>query len=238
MPLHTPNQKLQALARAAHAMVPPRVRLIGGLCLVLFAMQAVVARAPVRTVLLAGEADYLLVPDLLTFLFAIHGVGLSIGFFWTPITYMFLHGSVTHLLINLIGLVTFGAAMEHEFSARTMNIVFILSGMFGGLGWALANGLDSAQPCIGASAGVLGLVGAYAALRPRDRFTVFLPFPFLLPAWALAGIIFLLNAAERLLGKPHIAYSAHLGGIVVGIVCGLILKPFILKKQNTPHDTR
>lgn len=232
MSLPTPIRQLKATAQTCFTAVPPRVRLIGGLCLVLFAMQTIVARAPVRTVLLTGDADYLLVPDLLTFLFAIHGVGLSNGFFWTPITYMFLHGSVTHLLLNLIGLVTFGSAMEHEFNARTMSTIFIISGIFGGLGWALANGLDSAQPCIGASAGVLGLVGAYAALRPRDRFTVFLPLPIILPAWALAGIIFLLNAVERLLGKPHIAYSAHLGGIAVGIVCGLILKPFILKKTR------
>ena len=237
MPLKKPIQKLRSLAQTIHSAVPPRVRFIAGLCLVLFAMQAIVARAPVRTVLLMGEADYLLVPDLLTFLFAIHGVGLSIGFFWTPITYMFLHGSVSHLLLNLVGLVTFGSAMEHEFSARTMTAVFILSGMFGGLGWVLANGLASAQPCIGASAGVLGLVGAYAALRPRDRFTIFLPFPLILRAWALASLIFVLNIAELLLGKPHIAYSAHLGGIVVGIVCGLILKPFTLRKQKTSHDT-
>ncbi len=207
----------------AFVSLPPRVRSIGGLCLVFFAMQHVVAQAPVRTVLLADGADYLLVPDVLTFLFAIHGVGLSLGFFWTPVTYLFLHGSITHLLLNLIGLVSFGSALEHQAGRRAMTAVFILSGIFGGVGWTLANGLDSAQPCIGASAGVLGLVGAYATLRPRDRFAILLPFPMILPAWALAALIFLLNAVERLIGKPHIAYSAHLGGIVFGMLCGVIL---------------
>lgn len=204
--------------------VPSGVRTIAGLCILMQIMQRVVADAPVRTVLLGEGSNYLLVPDVLTFLFAIHGIGLSLGFFWTPVTYMFLHGSTSHLVLNLIGLFTFGTAMEKEVGKRQMWLVFISSGIIGGIGWTLANGLDSAQPCIGASAGVLGLVGAFAALRPREQFDLFIPFPIVVSAWALAAIIFFLNAAELVLVESHVAYLAHLVGILSGIVSGLILK--------------
>lgn len=206
------------------AEIPSGVRTIVGLCLLMRVMQMVVAEAPVRTVLLGEGSNYLLVPDVLTFLFAIHGIGLSLGFFWTPVTYMFLHGSTSHLVLNLIGLLTFGTAMEKDFGKRQMWIVFISSGIIGGIGWTLANGLDSSQPCIGASAGVLGLVGAFAALRPREQFDLFIPFPIVVSAWALAAIIFFLNAAELVLVESHVAYLAHLVGILSGIISGLILK--------------
>jgi len=184
----------------------------------------VVSEAPVRTVLMGEGTNYLLVPDVLTFLFAIHGIGLSLGFFWTPVTYMFLHGSTSHLVLNLIGLFTFGSAMEKDFGRRQMWIVFITSGIIGGIGWALSNGLDSSQPCIGASAGVLGLVGAFAALKPHEKFDLFIPFPVIVQAWALAAIIFLLNAGELVLVQSHVAYLAHLVGILSGIASGLLLK--------------
>ena len=204
--------------------IPHGVRTIAGICILLRFMQVVVADAPVRTVLMSGDSNYLLVPDLLSFLFAIHGIGLSLGFFWTPVTYMFLHGSWTHLILNMIGLLVFGGAIENVSGKRVLWFVFIVSGIVGGVGWVLSNGLGTSQPCLGASAGVLGLAGAYAALRPRDQFEVFIPFPVILPAWMLAIVLFLLNAMELLFVESHVAYLAHLIGIVAGLVAGLVLR--------------
>lgn len=220
------------------AGIPSGVRAIAGLCILMRVMQTVVAAAPVRTVLLGKDFNHLLVPDVLTFLFAIHGIGLSLGFFWTPVSYMFLHGSTSHLILNLIGLFTFGTAMEKEVGKRPMWIVFIASGIIGGVGWTLANGLDSSQPCIGASAGVLGLVGAFAALRPREQFDLFIPFPIAVSAWALASIIFLLNAAELVLVESHVAYLAHLVGILSGIVFGLLLKWISSRGTKKLHEQK
>ncbi len=206
------------------AGIPNGVKIIAGLCILMRVMQMVVAQAPVRTVLLGEGSNYLLVPDVLTFLFAIHGIGLSLGFFWTPVTYMFLHGSTSHLVLNLIGLLTFGTAIEKDIGNRQMWGVFIASGIIGGICWTLANGLNSAQPCVGASAGVLGLVGAFAALKPHEQFDLFIPFPIAVSAWALAAILFFLNAAELVLVESNVAYFAHLVGILSGIVSGFILK--------------
>lgn len=232
MSLKTRIRKAAESGTSSLAGIPSGVRKIACLCILMRVMQMVVAHAPVRTVLMGEGTNDLLVPDVLTFLFAIHGIGLSLGFFWTPVTYMFLHGSTSHLVLNLIGLFTFGSAMEKEVGKHPMWIVFITSGIIGGVGWALANGLDSAQPCIGASAGVLGLVGAFAALKPQEKFDLFIPFPVIIPAWALAAIIFLLNAGELVLVQSHVAYLAHLVGILSGIASGLILK------WVTSRDTR
>ncbi len=236
MSLLTRAKKIAASLWSMLAGIPSGVRIIVGLCILLRVMQMVVAEAPVRTVLLGKGSNYLLVPDVLTFLFAIHGIGLSLGFFWTPITYMFLHGSTSHLILNLIGLFTFGSAMEKDVGKRQMWIVFITSGIIGGIGWTLANGLESSQPCIGASAGVLGLVGAFAALKPREQFDLFIPFPIVVSAWALAAIIFFLNAAELVLVESHVAYLAHLVGILSGIASGLILKWFASRHAKRFHE--
>ena len=204
--------------------IPRGVLVIALTCIAAHIMQRVVGSAPVRTVLLGPDRNHLLVQDPLSFLFAIHGIGLSLGFFWTPVTYMFLHGSWIHLVLNMIGLHVFGKGITRESGECSMWGVFIASGIVGGVGWALSSGLDSAVPCMGASAGVLGLAGAYATLRPRDQFVLVIPFPIVLPAWALAAGLLVLNALELIFVEDQVAYLAHLLGIVVGIAAGFIIK--------------
>jgi Uncharacterized membrane protein (homolog of Drosophila rhomboid) len=202
-------------------------------CVFMRAAQMVVARAPVRSVLTQGDGGgYLLVPDILTFLFSIHGLGLSLNFFWTPLTYIFLHGSATHLALNLAGLLTFGQSLERDFGKRVLLGVFFISGIIGGLGWVAFKGLDSPHPCVGASAAVLGVVGACAALKPREEFVFTMPFfnPFI-RAWELAAFLTIANALELFLGRGHIAYSAHLFGIISGALCGLFARWW--KKRKT-----
>ncbi|NLB69027.1 MAG: rhomboid family intramembrane serine protease [Lentisphaerae bacterium] len=206
------------------ADTPGSVLSVGFICLTAFVMQKVLAAAPVRTILLGSDANYLLIPDVFTFLFAIHGLGLSYGFFWTPITYMFLHGSTVHLFLNMAGLYVFGNGLLRYTTRRTFWLIYIISGIVGGTGWALFNGLHSPAPCIGASAGVLGLSGAYAALRPDDKFVIFLPFPVVLKAWLLAVVLLLLNAFEFLFIQSQTAYLTHLIGIISGFFLGLMCK--------------
>ncbi|MBQ6102033.1 MAG: rhomboid family intramembrane serine protease, partial [Kiritimatiellae bacterium] len=104
----------RAPLRAATA-IPPATRAVALSCLVAHLVQRVVAAAPIRTVFLGGGGeDFLLVPDVLSFLFAISGGALSLGFLWTPATYLFLHAGWSHLLLNGIGLLVFGSAVERE----------------------------------------------------------------------------------------------------------------------------
>ncbi|MGI5869781.1 MAG: rhomboid family intramembrane serine protease [Kiritimatiellia bacterium] len=206
------------------------MRFLALLCIVARVAQQIVAAAPVRTVMLgAGTPAHVLVQDPLAFLFAIHGIGLSLGFFWTPFSYVFLHVSWLHLAMNLIGLFVFGSAVETTVGRRTMFRLFFGSGLVGGLAWITASGLASAQPCMGASAAVLGLAGAYAALRPRDEFVLYLPLPIVLTSWQLAVLLLVVNALELRFVESNVAYLAHLAGIVAGIAAGIVLR--LLKRD-------
>ena len=128
--------------RRAVAAIPPATRAVAAACLLAHLMQRVVAAAPIRTVFLgAGGDDLLLVPDVLSFLFAISGGALSLGFLWTPVTYLFLHAGWSHLLLNGIGLLVFGSAVEREAGRGAFWTVWFGAGVAGGAGWALAAGL-------------------------------------------------------------------------------------------------
>ncbi|MBP5509814.1 MAG: rhomboid family intramembrane serine protease [Kiritimatiellae bacterium] len=120
------------------------------------------------------------------------------GFFWQPVTYMFLHGGGWHLACNLFTVVFFGSALERAIGARRFWKVFFFGGVLGGIGWLLVTYLLNAFPafssltawipesirarwhlgmgsvpeaevCIGASGGVFSLIGAYAALFPYNE---------------------------------------------------------------------
>jgi len=109
---------------------------------------------------------------------------------WTIISSMFIHGSLFHLLFNMIGL--YGLAG---------NILFILLAPF--------------STGIGASGAICALGGALAAMVPRAPVLVF-PLPIPIPLWA-AIIIFLFLSF-----LPGIAWQAHIGGLVLGLIAGLI----------------
>lgn len=193
------------------------------ICVVTYLAQLVSAAAPVKTMLLHPDANYVLIDDVLTFLLSIHGIGISCGFFWTPLTYMFLHGSWSHLLFNMVGLLTIGTAIERQYGLKRFLIIYFLGGILGGLGWVLFSGLTSATPCVGASAGVLALVGAFVVKNPKLKLIVFIPLPIPMPAWVLAIFIFATNAIEIFVKQTNIAASAHLIGIVFGAILGLYL---------------
>lgn len=193
------------------------------ICVVTYLAQLVSSAAPVKTMLLHPDANYVLIDDVLTFLLSIHGIGISCGFFWTPLTYMFLHGSWSHLLFNMVGLLTIGTAIERQYGLKRFLLIYFLGGILGGLGWVLFSGLTSATPCVGASAGVLALVGAFVVKNPKLKLIVFIPLPIPMPAWVLAIFIFATNAIEIFVKQTNIAASAHLIGIVFGAILGLYL---------------
>lgn len=171
----------------------------------------------------AADGTMHVLPDPLAYLLAIHGRGLASGFFWTPLTYIFLHGSLTHLLLNCLGLWVMGNAVEESLGTGRFRQIFLVSGILGGVGWALAQGLSSGVPCVGASAGVLGLTGAFAVVRPNERFMMLLPFPVSVSARTLAIWLAAANALDLAFGHGHIAYLAHLFGLLAGALYALYL---------------
>ncbi len=176
---------------------------------------------------------------LLTYVFGLHWPLFSDGFFWQPLTYNFLHGSWLHLALNLFSLLFFGSAVEELVGRRRFWTLFLASGIVGGLGWMLFDWLEPllwAQVrnwpgqrwaehqsvgrfgvCVGASAGVFGLIGAFAALCPRRELIMLLLFiPVRMRARQVALLLMGITVAELIGGRGQVAYAAHLFGGFAG----------------------
>jgi membrane associated rhomboid family serine protease len=74
---------------------------------------------------------------------------LAHGFFWQPLTYMFLHAGWTHLGLNMLTVLLFGAGLEAEIGGRRFWRVFLTGGVVGGLGWLAVTALLPFLPPMG-----------------------------------------------------------------------------------------
>lgn len=156
-----------------------------------------------------------LVPYLVT-----HGLRL-----WQPVTYLFLHGGLWHLLFNMLFLWMFGCDIERSWGPRRMYNYFLLTGV----GAALINilvktiidprGVGSAAiPTIGASGAIYGILLAAAILHP-DRRIWLIPFPVMIPMkiYVLgAGAIEFFSTLGSTGTGDNVSHVTHLGGMLVG----------------------
>jgi len=141
---------------------------------------------------------------------------------WTIVTAMFVHGSFWHILFNMISLYFLGSFLIRATGEKSFLAVFILGGLAGNILFALlANPFSTG---VGASGGIFALGGALAILAPGLPVFIF-PIPVPVPLWA-AIIIFLLLSF-----RPGIAAEAHLGGFLLGLLAGLILR----KRRRTHY---
>jgi len=134
---------------------------------------------------------------------------------WTIISSVFVHGSVWHILFNMISLYFLGSFFIRATGEKSFLAVFFLGGLAGNILFALlANPFSTG---IGASGAVFALGGALAVMVPRvPVFIFFIPVP--IPLWVAILILFLFSFL------PRIAWQAHLGGLLLGLIAGLILR--------------
>ncbi|MDZ7391513.1 MAG: rhomboid family intramembrane serine protease [candidate division KSB1 bacterium] len=143
------------------------------------------------------------------------------GWVWQLFTYMFLHGNLLHILINMLFLWVFGSELERVWGARRLLSYYLTCGVGAGLFHVLFLH-RSVLPVVGASGAVYGLLMAYGLLFPERVITMFLFF--VLPIQVRAKYLVLLFGGMSLLGgigslfgrEGGIAHLAHLGGMVVG----------------------
>ena len=88
---------------------------------------------------------------------------------WTIVTYMFLHGGFTHLLFNMIGLYFFGPRVEARLGSGRFITLYAVSGVSGAL---FSFVFAPYAGVIGASAGIFGIMLAYAHFWPRDQILI------------------------------------------------------------------
>ncbi|MBR6021543.1 MAG: rhomboid family intramembrane serine protease [Kiritimatiellae bacterium] len=144
--------------------------------------------------------------------------GVRHGMLWQPVTYMFLHGGLWHLVLNMLTLYFLGPDTERSMGPLHYGLMYAISGIAGGLGWLWLSGGHGF--CVGASGAIFGVMGAFATLFPRRRLTflVFV-FPVTMEAWkAVIG----LTALQMLMigggAGTGIAYAAHVMGALAGFL--------------------
>lgn len=157
--------------------------------------------------------------------------GLSHGYVWQLLTFQFLHANLLHLLLNSLGVFSFGFAVEHFLGRKRFLQLYLLSGALGGLVHALGSlawpshfGVISDAfgkyyiPMVGASAGLFGLIAAFALMFPERDLTVFLffVFPVTVSAKVLLGVCAGITALGILFDKSNVAHGAHAGGMLGG----------------------
>jgi len=135
---------------------------------------------------------------------------------WTIISSMFVHGSIFHILFNMIALYFLGSFFIRAVGERSFLAVFFLGGLAGNILFVLL--ADPLSTGIGASGGIFALAGALAVLVPRVP-VIIIPIPVPVPLWV--AIIILVFISFLFSG---IAWQAHIGGLLLGLIAGLIFR--------------
>ncbi len=139
-------------------------------------------------------------------------------FFWQPVTYLFLHGSTWHLLMNMFILWMFGAELERNWGTKEFLRFYFITGICAGLVNVLFAAFNPAAryiPIIGASGAIYGILVAYAVLFPDRLVYIY----FLIPVKVKFMVIFLIVIEFLSTYKPDgVAHFAHLGGALMGFV--------------------
>ncbi len=145
----------------------------------------------------------------------------------TLLTSMFLHGSILHLVGNMLYLWIFGNNIEDSMGRGRFVVFYLLCG-FGAHAAHIAVSAGSNVPTIGASGAIAGILGAYMLLYPGARVLTIIPLGFFtrfiwVPAIFVLGFWFViqfLNGLPALGGQDGggIAWFAHIGGFVTGLL--------------------
>jgi len=171
--------------------------------------------------------------------------------FWKLFTYMFVHGGLSHVLVNMLGLFFIGPSVERTIGAYRFFILYYISGILGGLGWsliaepiqyvdALGNQFMEYPYCVGASGAVMGILGAFAALYPHAKLLLWFIIP--IRAWVLVLILAVFELWETIHSNDPliagVANAAHLVGGVAGFTYALTLKhPHVVNELKAKLPT-
>lgn len=195
--------------------LPPGIKTLVLVCCAVFVLQTIV------NMFVPGGAIFLLqwfglVPRGVT-----HGLRL-----WQPFTYIFMHGGILHLLLNMLFLWMFGADLERTWGTKRFYSYFFTCGVGAGLINVLVktlidpHGIGTATvPTIGASGAIFGVLLAAAIVFP-DRQVWLIPFPVSLP---MRVYVLIMGALEFYFGLTSgsgdsVSHVCHLGGMLVGYI--------------------
>src|SRR5687768_3711550 len=154
----------------------------------------------------------------------------------TLLTSMFMHGGWLHIVSNMLFLFIYGDNVEDNMGPVKYLIFYLLCGFGADFAQILLGGGDSVIPNLGASGAIAGVLGAYAVLFPGAHVRALIPFggfatvgrvPALLMIgfWIVTQFISVFFAGEQAAGGGGgVAYWAHIGGFVVGLLLVFVFR--------------
>ncbi len=157
----------------------------------------------------------------------------SLGSIFDIFTSMFMHAGLAHIGGNMLYLWIFGDNVEDRLGRFKYLLFYIIGGMVASITHILTNP-GSQIPTVGASGAIAAVLGAYLVLYPSQKVLTLIPLGFwlrmtLLPASVVLGLWFVLQFFQGVasLGMPDVggvAFWAHIGGFVSGVVLGWLFK--------------
>ena len=161
---------------------------------------------------------------------------------WQPFTYIFLHGGLWHLLINMLMLWMFGRDLELAWGKRRFLNYFFLCGAGAGLIEVIVKTVPvffgaqpSLTPTIGASGAIFGILMANAVLFP-DRRIWLIPLPITIPMRPYVAVMGAIEFFSTIgSGGDNVSHICHLGGMLIGYIY-LRRGSFLYGVRNTVSD--
>ncbi len=152
---------------------------------------------------------------------------------------MFMHGSIAHLFGNMLYLWIFGDNIEHLLGRFRYLAFYLTCGILASLAHVFMNtqGANALVPSLGASGAIAGVLGGYLLMFPRRNVRVIAFYSIVtVPALIAVGIWFIMQViggfgtAREVAGGGGVAYAAHIGGFIAGLV---LIKLFAAGRNPT-----
>ena len=220
--------------------LPTPIMLLGGIMVVVHLLQEFVLSG-------AQKQEFLLTFAFLPFRFSDAGQGYifpggPLGDIWTFVTYSFLHGSWMHLILNLVWMAAFATVVFRRIGMVNFALFFVITSTAGALVHLLFH-MGSASPLVGVSAVLSGAmaasarfafnsgIGGFAALQGTHRYPCLTltelrynrQAMMFLGIWLILNLVFGLTSVMG--GGSTIAWEAHLGGFIAGLLIFPFLDP-------------
>jgi membrane associated rhomboid family serine protease len=135
---------------------------------------------------------------------------------WTIVTNLFIHSGLWHIFANMITLYFFGSFLCRLIGVKRFLLVYFVGGIVGNIFFFLLPP-SPLSIAIGASGAVFALAGVLVVMMPKLRVLLYFIVP--LPLWVVVLVFFVIWSF-----LPGIAWQAHLGGLVSGLVAGYIFR--------------
>ncbi len=135
---------------------------------------------------------------------------------WILITSMFLHGSLSHLVFNMIALIVFGPLVEERIGTKRFLILYITGGLLAGIGASFFY-----SSALGASGAIMGIAGMAIVLYPTKKILFYMVIP--MPLWML-GILYIVIDSFGIFFPSGTANIAHLIGLAIGLAYGFYIR--------------